>query len=99
GNADHLGLVLIHNPIGPFCLLPDHDATKFLDEQRGGVQTSMAMNILLTGGAGFIGRWVTKRLLDDGHSLWIIDDLSNGSEANLAEFRDHPGLKRFVKGS
>lgn len=57
------------------------------------------MNILLTGGAGFIGRWVAKRLLEDGHSLWILDDLSNGSEANLAEFREHPGLKRFVKGS
>jgi len=57
------------------------------------------MNILLTGGAGFIGRWVAKRLLEDGHHVWIIDNLSNGSEANLAEFADHPGLKRFVKGS
>ncbi|MFC4599642.1 dTDP-glucose 4,6-dehydratase [Cohnella hongkongensis] len=57
------------------------------------------MNILLTGGAGFIGRWVTKRLLDDGHAVWILDDLSNGREANLEEFRGHPGLKAFIPGS
>jgi len=57
------------------------------------------VNILLTGGAGFIGRWVAKRLLDEGHNLWILDDLSNGRESNIAEFRDHPGLKAFVKGT
>lgn len=57
------------------------------------------LNILLTGGAGFIGRWVAKRLLDDGHSVWILDDLSNGREANIAEFRNHPSLKEFIRGS
>ncbi|MCR8632390.1 MULTISPECIES: dTDP-glucose 4,6-dehydratase [Paenibacillus] len=56
------------------------------------------MNILLTGGAGFIGRWVTKRLLDDGQSLTILDDLSNGRKENLDEFAGHPGLKRFIEG-
>lgn len=56
-------------------------------------------NILLTGGAGFIGRWVAKKLLDDGYQLWILDDLSNGQESNLAEFRDHPNLKAFIKGT
>ncbi|NHN33889.1 dTDP-glucose 4,6-dehydratase [Paenibacillus agricola] len=56
------------------------------------------MNILLTGGAGFIGRWVAKRLLEEGHSLTILDDLSNGRKDNLEELIDHPGLKRFVVG-
>ncbi len=56
------------------------------------------MNILLTGGAGFIGRWVAKRLLADGHQLWILDDLSNGRKENLDEFDDHPGLIRFIEG-
>ncbi|CAM4274735.1 dTDP-glucose 4,6-dehydratase [Paenibacillus tarimensis] len=57
------------------------------------------MNILLTGGAGFIGRWVAKRLLNDGHQVWILDDLSNGREENIAEFREHSGLKAFIEGS
>ncbi|MCZ7401459.1 MAG: GDP-mannose 4,6-dehydratase [Candidatus Methanoperedens sp.] len=53
------------------------------------------MNILVTGGAGFIGRWVVKLLLDDGNQVWIIDDLSNGSEENLKEFRNNSNL--YVK--
>ena len=44
------------------------------------------MNILVTGGAGFIGRWVVKRLLLDGIDVLVFDDLSNGSESNLEEF-------------
>lgn len=54
------------------------------------------MNILLTGGAGFIGRAVAKRLLEDGHKVWILDDLSNGQERNIAEFRDQ--LADFIIG-
>ncbi|MBQ4900008.1 GDP-mannose 4,6-dehydratase [Paenibacillus sp. Marseille-P2973] len=57
------------------------------------------MNILLTGGAGFIGRWVAKRLLDEGYNLWVLDDLSNGREENLTEIINHPGFKQFIKGS
>ncbi|MDR6553599.1 GDP-mannose 4,6-dehydratase [Paenibacillus qinlingensis] len=56
------------------------------------------MNILLTGGAGFIGRWVTKRLLDDGHKLWILDNLSNGSADNLEEFESNDGLVKVIVG-
>ncbi|MCY9665090.1 GDP-mannose 4,6-dehydratase [Paenibacillus alginolyticus] len=56
------------------------------------------MNVLVTGGAGFIGRWVVKRLLDDGQYVWVLDDLSNGEESNIAEFKTHPGFQQFVHG-
>ncbi|MFZ5988722.1 MAG: NAD-dependent epimerase/dehydratase family protein [Bacillota bacterium] len=56
------------------------------------------MNILVTGGAGFIGRWVVKKLLDDGHNVWILDDLSNGQESNIEEFMNNPNLIEFIKG-
>ena len=54
------------------------------------------MNVLVTGGAGFIGRWVCRKLLADGHQLWIMDDLSNGQESNLNEFKDHAGLREVI---
>jgi len=50
------------------------------------------MNILVTGGSGFIGRWVVKRLLEDDNHVWILDDLSNGRAENLNKFRDYPNL-------
>lgn len=37
------------------------------------------MNILVTGGAGFIGSHMARRHLDDGHRVVVVDDLSTGS--------------------
>ncbi|MCL7414176.1 MAG: GDP-mannose 4,6-dehydratase, partial [ANME-2 cluster archaeon] len=50
------------------------------------------MNVLVTGGSGFIGRWVVKRLLDDNNQVWVLDDLSNGRAENLDEFRANPDI-------
>jgi UDP-glucose 4-epimerase len=41
------------------------------------------MNILVTGGAGFIGSHVAGAFLAEGHSVSIIDDLSAGRERNV----------------
>jgi len=56
------------------------------------------LNILVTGGAGFIGRWVVKRLLEDGHKVWVLDDLSNGQRKNIEEFLSNPNFAGFVEG-
>jgi len=55
------------------------------------------MRILVTGGAGFIGRWVVKRLLDDAHEVYVLDNLSNGRKENLEEFQDNSKL-HFTMG-
>ena len=41
------------------------------------------MKYLITGGSGFIGSHLAERLLDQGHSVTIIDNLSTGSDDNL----------------
>jgi nucleoside-diphosphate-sugar epimerase len=56
------------------------------------------MKALVTGGAGFIGRWVVKQLLEDGHEVWVLDDLSNGRKENLEEFLEHNLFKEFQIG-
>jgi UDP-glucose 4-epimerase len=43
------------------------------------------MRVLLTGGAGFIGSHVADSLLDRGHEVTIVDDLSSGKKENVPE--------------
>jgi len=50
---------------------------------------------LVTGGAGFIGRWVVKNLLSRGRKVVVIDNLSNGRKENLEEFKEDPNLEEF----
>ena len=45
------------------------------------------MNTLVTGGAGFIGSTLVDRLLAEGHRVDVVDDLSTGTLANLADAR------------
>lgn len=55
------------------------------------------MNMLVTGGAGFIGRWVVKKLLNEGHSVTALDNLSNGRLENIEEFKNNSNFK-FIDG-
>ena len=41
------------------------------------------MNILVTGGAGFIGSHLAEKLLKEGHSIAVLDNLSTGKYANI----------------
>ena len=51
------------------------------------------MRALVTGGAGFIGRWLVKKLLEEKIEVSVTDNLENGRESNLEEFKNHPLLK------
>ncbi len=56
------------------------------------------MRHLVTGGAGFIGSHLAERLLGQGDSVTVLDDLSTGSHRNLREIEKHERF-RFVYGS
>jgi UDP-glucose 4-epimerase len=43
------------------------------------------MRVLLTGGAGFIGSHVADRLLERGHEVAVVDDLSSGKRENVPD--------------
>src|SRR6201991_175176 len=54
--------------------------------------------ILVTGGAGFIGSHLSERLLANGHSVTVVDDLSTGRRGNIAKLESHPQF-RLISGS
>ena len=52
----------------------------------------MSMRVVVTGGAGFIGAALVRRLLDEGHTVAVLDNFWRGSMANLASVSAHPSL-------
>lgn len=60
-------------------------------------------NILVTGGAGFIGSHIIERLLSDGHSVICVDNFDpyydpEIKRGNVALYQDHPSFS-FIEGS
>lgn len=54
------------------------------------------MKILITGGAGFIGSHLSEYLLEQGHTVLVIDDLSTGSIENIIHLKGHPRFEYVI---
>lgn len=50
------------------------------------------MKVFITGGAGFIGAHLTRRLLADNHKVIVLDNLSTGEMSNLEPFLKEPNF-------
>lgn len=67
----------------------------------------MAMRVLVTGGAGFLGSHLVDRLLNEGHDVVALDNLQTGSRRNIAHlernkrfsFHEHDVIKPYDFGA
>ena len=48
------------------------------------------MKALITGGAGFVGSHLARALLEAGHDVFVLDNLSTGSIDNIEPLKTHP---------
>jgi len=55
------------------------------------------MRALITGGAGFIGSHLSEALLDAGHQVLILDNLSTGSIDNITHLKGRPGFSYHIE--
>lgn len=51
------------------------------------------MKILVTGGAGFLGSHLSRRLVNQGHEIFCLDNLYTGQLKNVADLMEHPNFK------
>lgn len=51
-----------------------------------------AVQFLITGGAGFIGSYLSEELLSRGHEVHVLDDLSTGAMRNIRHLKEHRGF-------
>ena len=56
-----------------------------------------ALNVLITGGAGFIGSHLAEEQLSRGQKVHVIDDLSTGRMANIAALKSHPHFSYTIE--
>ena len=54
------------------------------------------MNVLVTGGAGFLGSHLCDRLIEDGHSVTCLDNLFTGTQKNIQHLLPNPNF-HFVE--
>ena len=54
------------------------------------------MKALITGGAGFVGSHLADRLLQQGHDVLVLDNLSTGSIDNIAHLKSKPGFSYVI---
>ena len=49
----------------------------------------VTMNIVITGGSGFVGSYLCEKLINDGHNIIVIDNLLTGSTENINDLLDN----------
>lgn len=67
-----------------------------LEHARNVSREKIAMKFLITGGAGFVGSHLAEELLQQGHKVAIIDDLSTGSIENIQHLKSSSNFSYVI---
>ena len=92
----HNEKMLIGNPqIGEFSLIELEDLllNKGIEIKTRKLSLEQQWNILITGGAGFVGSHLTDRLMLLGHKVSVLDNLSTGSLDNIRHWLLNPNFQ------
>ena len=57
---------------------------------RPGTQDPSVQRVLVTGGSGFLGSHLSRRLLEQGHDVLVVDNFYSSSRHNLTGLLGHP---------
>lgn len=57
------------------------------------MRNAIGKGILVTGGAGFIGSHLCRKLLEQGHDVLCVDNLFTGSKSNIRDLLTHPNFE------
>src|SRR5205823_5409037 len=68
-----------------------YDRPDAIEEER--------VRYLITGGAGFIGSHLSDLLLERGHEVHVLDDLSTGSIENIRHLKSHPRFDYWIESA
>lgn len=60
------------------------------------VELTNFMKILITGGAGFVGSHLSDKLIEQGHEITVIDDLSTGRYANVEHLEGNKNFRLII---
>lgn len=76
------------NPVGQ--TPPDRERDDMLLAQTPRRISTVRQRVLVAGGAGFVGSHLVDRLMKDGCSVIVIDNLHTGRKKNIAQWKGHP---------
>ncbi|KAG0625593.1 hypothetical protein M758_2G067000 [Ceratodon purpureus] len=96
-----VGKVVLAALLTAFCMSALRQSASLMGSNKFAMHERGVTHVLVTGGAGFIGSHAALRLLEDGHRVTIVDNLSRGNIGAVEQLQalfPEPGRLQFLYG-